>query len=189
MERKGVGVAGLLLVGLLVMGTGCGGGSKKDESSTEGKITGTTVSSSSSDTVDDSTSSDASGTASGAISDFLSSDCQSAVAAYSSIFTSALGGASGVSEADKQKLEDEVATLKGKVPAELEDDIATVSNAYQAYFDALGNLDLSDLANSAGGSQIEEASKQLDSPEFTAAQTNIENFFKENCPSMAGSLG
>jgi hypothetical protein len=53
----------------------------------------------------------------------------------------------------------------------------------------MGDLDLSDLVNPENASKLEEAGEKLDSSEVAQAQQNIEAFFEENCPSMAGSLG
>jgi hypothetical protein len=182
MDRKGAGIAGLLLAGLLVFAGACGGGSDKDESSSEA-VSATVPS-------DADTGSDSSDDGSDlSADDFLDSDCQNAVAAYASIFTTAMGGSTMLDDAQKQELEDNIADLEGKVPDELEDDIATISDAYEAYFSALGDLDLSDLVNPENASKLEEAGEKLDSSEVEEAQQNIESFFEENCPSMAGSFG
>ena len=130
-----------------------------------------------------------SGSDAGDVSEFLDSDCQAAVAAYSSIFTSAMGGSSMLDDAQKQQLEDNISELESKVPSELEDDIATISAAYEAYFEALGDFDISDLANPDNAGDIAKAGEKLDSTEVKEAQQNLEDFFKENCPSMSGSLG
>jgi hypothetical protein len=186
MDRKGAGIAGLLLAGLLVFAGACGGGSDKDESSSE-EVSATVPSDA--DTGSD-TGSDSSDEGSDvSADDFLDSDCQDAVAAYASIFTTAMGGSAMLDDAQKQELEDNIADLEGKVPDELEDDIATISDAYEAYFSALGDLDLSDLVNPENASKLEEAGEKLDSSEVEEAQQNIEAFFEENCPSLAGSLG
>ena len=189
MDRKGRVFAGVALAGLLVLGTACGGGSDKDESSSD-EVTATAPSGSDNDSSssdNDSSSSDS--LDAGDVSDFLDSDCQAAIAAYGSIFTSAMGGSSMLDDAQKQELEDSISELQAKVPEELEDDIAIISDAYEAYFAALGDLDLSDLMNPDNAGQLEAAGEKIESSQVEEAKQNIEDFFEENCPSMAGSLG
>ena len=184
MDRKGAGLAGLLLAGTMVFGmTACGGGSDKDESSSKAESSATVPAASSNGS---SSSDDESSNASA--SDFLDSDCQDAVAAYTSIFASAFGSSSMLSDEDKQQMEDNLEDLEGKVPSELEDDISTISDAYRGYFEAIGDMNITEMMKPENASRIDEATEKIDSAEVTEAQENIESFFRENCPSMAGLL-
>jgi hypothetical protein len=134
----------------------------RDDATTTSRATGTT---------DD----DDSGSGSGGSSAPLSlAECAQAGLLFSTL------GLGLADEAQATELEGELDELEAKIPDQIREDFATVRSAYRAYFEALrdagGNILDPDFQD-----QIQAASDELDSPEVTAAQERISDYFTNVC--------
>jgi hypothetical protein len=180
MNRMGVKVVGVLVAGLLVGATACGGSSKKDDSSASGAVTATTASQSSSDT----TNSDLSqlGDDLNALSG-KAGDCLTASLAFAALALAPLGFMGGGSESDIAQLQTDAEKLKAEVPESIKGDFQTYADGIEAYANALKGVSFSDIANPETQQKIQDASKLLETPEMTQAQQNIEKYFNDTCPS------
>lgn len=179
MNRMGAKAAAVLMAGLLVGATACGGGSKNEESSGTGDaVTATTSASSSS----------GSGSSSDDMSDALDAmggDCMKAGLAYFALSMSALGASFGASEADLAEMQSSIDELKGEIPSEIEDDFTTYANALEEYANAMKGMDMGDIMS--GSADAENAAAILETPEVKQAQENIDKYFEETCPSTGSS--
>jgi hypothetical protein len=160
----------LALVAVLgVASIGCG--SSKSKTSAEAKASTTTTSSSSkSGSGGDSGSSASDGSGNGGKTS--TSTCLAASLAFTKLLASA-GGAAGASPDQANQLQQQADTLGAEIPSSLKGDFKTVSDALNQFAAAL----------KSGGSDIGKATEKLDSPEVKKAQTNIQDYFKNNCPS------
>jgi uncharacterized lipoprotein YehR (DUF1307 family) len=160
---------------LLVAAVGCGS-SKKSEN--VNAATGGNSDQSSSST---STTTSSSGTGSGGGQAYTSADCIQASLAYASLLGQSMGFASGATQEELDKFEQQAADLKAKIPAELKDDFETVAAAYKDYAELLKGLDMTDALNPATMQKLQQASEKLSTPEVQAAQQRIDDYFKANC--------
>jgi hypothetical protein len=94
-------------------------------------------------------------------------DCLEVSLAYASLFL----GATFATDDQKAELEQQLDEIKGKVPADIQDDMATISQG---------------LADANG---FAEYGQFLDSQEFKDANANIERYFEQTCGTDSGSSG
>jgi hypothetical protein len=91
----------------------------------------------------------------------------------------------GLTDADVAEYEQTLQELAGDLPAELRGDIEVVSEAYSQYFDAFTGLpEGANLFDPAISSQLEEAGKVIDTPEFNEANGRITAWLEQNCNGM-----
>jgi hypothetical protein len=168
------------VLGLAFVGAGCGGGDEEaaDDDATV-TITTETDTTDTGETTDDGTTDDGDGTGTGV----LTEDCLAAVAAFVSLSqavgAATTGGGSGASE-----FSDELEEFADKAPAEVQDDIRTLADAYAAFIDELSDLDLQE-GQAPSGDQIQAltaASEKLNTPEVTQASENFNAWAQTNCP-------
>lgn len=180
MNRTGAKVVGVLVAGLLVGATACGGSSSKDESSGSEKVTAT---------VPETT---ASGSASSDLSqlgDDLSAlsgkagDCLTTGLAFAALAMAPLGFMGGATQDQIDQLKTDTEELKAQVPASIRADFQTYADGMEQYANALKGVSLTDIMNPETQQKMEEAGKFLDSPEMKTASDNIEKYFSETCPS------
>ena len=164
------------VLGLALVGAGCGGGDDEAAGDDTTIVTETTDTDATETTEDTETDTDSTG-----IGD-LTEDCLAAVGAFATLsqaVASAFTGAQGA---------DESAELFGefaeKAPDEIQDDIQVIAEAYAAYVQELSDLDLKPGATPST-EQIEQltaASEKLDTPEIRAASENFNSWATANCP-------
>jgi hypothetical protein len=182
MNRIGTRVAAVLVAGLLLGATACGGG---DDSSSDGDAIQASAESSTT-TADGSTSgSDDLGDLSDELGDLgeLGGDCLSSSMAFLSLSMAPLGFMGGASEADIAELEGQVDDLSGEIPEEIRGDFETYAAGIQAYADAMKGMDSSNILDPEFQSQMEEAGAELETPEMEEASANIEAYFAAECGS------
>lgn len=168
------------VLGLALVGAGCGGGDEEAaDDETTVTITTETDTTEAGETTDDGTTDDGDTTGTGV----LTEDCLAAVSAFVSLSqavgAATTGGSSGASE-----FSDELEEFADKAPAEVQDDIRTLADAYAAFIDELSDLDLQE-GQVPSGDQIQElteASEKLNTPEVTQASENFNTWAQTNCP-------
>jgi len=168
---------GVAVLGLALVGAGCGGDEEAADDETTVTITtdtGTTVGETTEETTDD-------GGASR--TGVLTEDCLAAVSAFVSLSqavgSAAAGGGSGASE-----LSDELSEFADRAPAEVQADIRVLAEAYSGFIEELGDLGLQE-GQMPSGDQIQrltEASEKLNTPEVTQASDNFNSWAQTNCP-------
>jgi hypothetical protein len=177
MNRTGAKVVGVLVAGLLVGATACGGSSKSDESSSSDKVTATTAGNSNGN-------SDLS-----QLGDDLNAlkgktgDCFAASLAFAALAITPLGFMGGATQDQIDQLKSDTEELKAEVPSAVKDDFQTYADGIEQYANALKGVSLTDIMNPETQQKMQDASKILDSPEMKAASDNIEKYFSETCPS------
>jgi hypothetical protein len=183
MNRMGAKAAAVLIAGLLVGATACGGGTKKEESSGTGDAVSATVQPTT--TTERSTATTASSGAndlSGAMGQLGSAgDCLQAASAYAQVGLSMLQYLGGASSDQISQLESQINDLKPQIPSEIQGDFATFSAAVQAYASAMQGVDMSNILDSGVQSKLEEAGAKLETPEVKQAQSNIDEYFNTHC--------
>ena len=183
MNRIGTRVAAVLVAGLLLGATACGGG---DDSSSDGDAIQASAESSTT-TADESTSGSGDlGDLSDELGDLdgmLGGDCLSTSMAFLSLSLAPLGFMGGASEADIAELETQLDDLSGEIPEEISGDFETYAAGIQAYADAMKGMDSSNILDPEVQSQMEEAGAELETPEMEEAQANIEAYFEQECGS------
>ena len=169
------------VLGLAFVGVGCGGGDDEaaDDDATVTITTDTTDTTDTGETTDEGTTDDGDTSGTGV----LTEDCLAAVSAFVSLSqavgAATTGGSSGASE-----FSDELEEFADKAPAEVQDDIRTLADAYAAFIDELSDLDLQE-GQVPSGDQIQaltEASEKLNTPEVTQASENFNTWAQTNGP-------
>ena len=180
MNRTGAKVIGVLVAGLLVGATACGGSSKKDEASDSGTVSAT---------VAESTSGTSSNSDLNQLGDDLNAlsgkagDCFTASLAFAALAIAPLGFMGGATQEQIDQLKSDTEELKAEVPSAVKADFQTYADGIEQYANALKGVSLTDIMNPETQQKMEEAGKILDSPEMTAASDNIETYFSDTCPS------
>lgn len=170
------------VLGLALVGAGCGGGDEEaaDDDTTVTITTETdTDTTEAGETTDDGTTDDGDTTGTGV----LTEDCLAAVSAFVSL-SQAVGAATTGGSSGAGEFSDELEEFADKAPAEVQDDIRTLADAYAAFIDELSDLDLQE-GQVPSGDQIQElteASEKLNTPEVTQASENFNTWAQTNCP-------
>lgn len=162
------------VLGLALVGAGCGGG---DEEAADDDATVTITTETDTETSETTDDGDTSGTG------VLTEDCLAAVSAFVSL-SQAVGAATTGGGSGASQFSDELNEFADKAPAEVQDDIRTLAEAYAAFIDELSDLDLQE-GQVPSGDQIQaltEASEKLNTPEVTRASENFNAWAQTNCP-------
>ena len=162
------------VLGLALVGAGCGGG---DEEAADDDATVTITTETDTETTETTDDGDTSGTG------VLTEDCLAAVSAFVSL-SQAVGAATTGGGSGASQFSDELNEFADKAPAEVQDDIRTLAEAYAAFIDELSDLDLQE-GQVPSGDQIQaltEASEKLNTPEVTQASENFNAWAQTNCP-------
>jgi hypothetical protein len=165
------------VLGLALVGAGCGGGDDEAAGDDTTIVTETTDTDATETTDDTDTDTDASGIGN------LTEDCLAAVGAYATLsqaVASAFSGAAAGAEESAELFEE----FADKAPDEIEDDIRVIAEAYAAFVQELGDLNLQEgEAPSADQiQQLTQASEKLNTPEIQAASENFNTWATTNCP-------
>ena len=165
-----------VVLGLALVGAGCGGGD--DEAASDESITITTEETTDTDETTEDTTEDTE--TSGSIGD-LTEDCLAAVSAFAAL-GQAVGAASGGTDADESA--EAFSEFADKAPDEIEDDIRVIAAAYSEYIQELSSLDLQagEQPSAEQLQQLTEASQALATPEVTAASESFNAWATANCP-------
>jgi hypothetical protein len=169
------------LAALALLGAGCGGGDDSS-SATDTDTTAITDTSGTDETTDETTTDTDTDTDTNA-ADFASEECLEALGA-SSEFAQALGNLGTDSEGldESSRLFQEFAE---NAPEEVRADFQTVAEAYAAYVEVLGSLDLQagKTPNAEQLAALQAATQSFTDPEVIAASERIQAWGQENCPS------
>jgi hypothetical protein len=182
MNRIGTRAAAVLVAGLLLGATACGGG---DDSSSDGDAIQASAESSTT-TADESTSGSGDlGDLSDELGDLgdLGGDCLSTSMAYFALSMAPLSFMGGASESDIAELEGQLDDLSGEIPDEIRGDFETYAAGIQAYADAMKGMDSSNILDPEFQSRMEEAQAEMETSEMEEAQANIEAYFEQECGS------
>ncbi|HZN21839.1 MAG TPA: hypothetical protein VFB57_04705 [Gaiellaceae bacterium] len=170
---------GVAVLGLALVGAGCGGGDEETADDDATVTITTETDTETTGTTDEGTTDDGDTSGTGV----LTEDCLAAVSAFVSLSqavgSAATGGGSGASQ-----FSDELNEFADKAPAEVQDDIRVLAEAYAAFIDELSDLDLQE-GQVPSGDQIQaltEASEKLNTPEVTQASENFNAWAQTNCP-------
>jgi hypothetical protein len=178
-------LAVVLVAGLLVVvAAACGGGSSSsapsivsnESTTTTARESSTTTAGGSSASSDLNNSLDALGGSTGA--------CVKIGLAYASVSLSMLGGLGAAFGGDQSQLTDaetQLQSIQADIPPELKNDFATISKTITNYTNTLKGLS-GNILDPAYQQQLDDAGKTLETPEFTSAQKNVENYLDANCP-------
>jgi hypothetical protein len=181
---RGRRLGAVVVAGLLVLAVAaCGGGSSSSAPSVVSNESTTSTTRATPSTTTSSGGTADLGDALGGVGG-TAGTCLELGVAYASISLSLLGGgfgaALGQDPSELAQAQQQLEDIQADVPAELRDDFAELEKGFQAFSSALqggsGNI-----LDPAYQQQLEEAGKALETPEFTAAQKNIENYLDANC--------
>jgi len=176
-----------ITAGLMVLAVAaCGGGSSSSAPSIvarDDSTTSTTKASSSTTESKSTTTDNRGGGGPGALGAFGgdAGKCIEFALAYGSFSLGALGSTFG-SSPDQEELNQQLEKLQAEVPAEIKSDFEVVRKGFATFNEKLQGAS-GNILDPAYQRSLEEAGKALDSPEFTAAQKNIENYLDKACPS------
>lgn len=168
------------LAALALLGAGCGGGDDSS-SATDTDTTEITDTTGTDETTTDETTTDTETDTNAA--DFASEECLEALGA-SSEFAQALASAGTDAESldeSSQLFQD----FADNAPEEVRADFQTVAEAYAAYVEVLGTIDLQagETPSADQLQELTEASQSFSDPDVIAASERIQAWGEENCPS------
>lgn len=106
------------------------------------------------------------------LDEFMDSGCLEFSLAYASVFLSGLGAFGGMSEEEVEQAQADLQELQASVPDELQEDFATVADAYSSYFEELAGSTLAEMG---------ELEDPMSDPDVAAADENINAWIEENC--------
>jgi|GEM_PF-1853323 len=178
----------VITAGLMVLAVAaCGGGSSSSAPSIvarDDSTTSTTKASSSTTESKSTTTDNRGGGGPGALGAFGgdAGKCFEFALAYGTLSLGALGSTFGSSQQGTDELNQELEKLQAEVPAEIKSDFDVVRKGFATFNEKLQGAS-GNILDPAYQRSLEEAGKALDSPEFTAAQKNIENYLDKACPS------
>jgi hypothetical protein len=186
MNRMGAKAAAVLMAGLLLGATACGGSTKKEESSGTGQAVTATTAQSTATTASSSGSS--SNSELNKLTDELNNlggnagDCVNAGLAFAALALAPLTFMSGGSQADISKLEADTEQLRASIPAAVQSDFDTYAAGIKAYAEAMQGVSLDNIADPSVQAKLEAASNKLDTPQMKTASDNIQAYFDATCP-------
>lgn len=172
-SSKRLGLMGIVVAGLLLLGTACGGSPSKSSGSSDTVASADSGSNASS--ADNSNSSGSSG-----VSGDLGS-CMNSALAWATLVLEPLGVMTGSSQADLAKMQADAASLRAQIPASIKDDFDTYVKAIQAFSDSLRGVDMSNILDPAVQAKLQKASDAMDTPAVKKASDNVEAYFTKNC--------
>lgn len=117
-------------------------------------------------------------------------DCLKAAGQWAALIGKSTAALAPGQAVDAAELQSEVDQLKGSVPADLQKDMQTWSDAFNQYINNLKDLNLSDpssFTNPATLQKLQDASKPLETSEYKTAQANLEAYFNK-CQSATPSV-
>jgi hypothetical protein len=164
------------VLGLALVGAGCGG---DEEAAEDTDTTGITITTGTDETTTDETTTDE--TTTDDLDDgsgLASGDCRELVDA-----SSALGQAFAApgSDVDESEAFDELAD---RVPDEIRDDYEVLADAYRSYADALQDIDIGagETPSAEALQALQQALASVDQQAVTQATQNISTWVTANCP-------
>jgi hypothetical protein len=159
------------VLGLALVGVGCGG---DDDSSASGDTTELTDTTTTDETTTEDTTTDDDD-----LSGLASEDCLELAAA-----SAGLGQAFATPGSDFEG-EDAFRELADDVPDEIRDDWQILADAYSDYAEALADIDLSagETPDAETLQEIQQAIASIDQASVTEASNNIAAWAQQNCPS------
>jgi hypothetical protein len=163
------------VLGLALVGAGCGGGD--DEAAGDD----TTIVTETTDT--DTTETTDTDTDVGDIGD-LSEDCLAAVGAFAALSQAVGAAGAGGDTGNADESAELFRQFADKAPDEIQDDIRVLAEAYATYIEELSGLNLQagDTPSAEQIQQLTEASEKLNTPEIQAASESFNSWATTNCP-------
>ncbi len=116
----------------------------------------------------------------GKLGDIVGDDCAQVAAVMASVY----GSAAGVAGDSTKELEAALDSMKSKVPDDLKDDLAVVSEAWSGYLAVLAKYgnDMTKLITAAASDpELQAQMAKMSTPEVEAASDNLSKYFDETC--------
>ncbi|MFN8041350.1 MAG: hypothetical protein U0Q07_19190 [Acidimicrobiales bacterium] len=180
MLTKRLAALGLAAALALPMAAAC---SKSSESSTSNTSASSTTTAKSGGSSSGGTTAGGGSSSGGSSSGTPSSaDCLKAAGQFTSLIGKSTAALAPGQSVDAAELQAEVDQLKGSVPADLQKDMQTWSDAFTQYINNIKDLNLSDpssFTNPATMQKIQDASKPIESSDFKTAENNIQAYFNK----------
>jgi len=173
--KKRAVLAALVVSGLMLVGTACGGSSSKSSDSASGSGSGSSSASTSK-------SSGGSGSDSSKCAELLKKS--EALAAKMEASSS---GDSADMSANMNSMVKDLESFTSSVPSEIRGDWKTIVDAFKEYATALEGINMNNLTDPATMEKLTKAGAALDSTKVQKASDNLDAWTKKNCPSMAGN--
>ncbi|GEM_PF-1309141 len=167
--KKSAALAALLMAGLMLVGTACGGSSSKsnESSSSSGSSSEATAKAS------------GSGGDAGSCSDLFNKSEELA-----SKMDAAMANSNGVSS-DLSSMVSSLEAFTSSVPSAIRDDWKTIVSAFKSYVDATKGIDMNNLTDPATIEKLTNAASSMDDAKFQKASENLDAWVAKNCPSYA----
>jgi hypothetical protein len=168
---------------LLLAAAGCGGSSSSSEGDSTATIESSDTTAAETTGGTDTSGTDTSGTDTSDTDDVSIEGCTE-LSDLSVKFSQALGAAStGSGGPDLDEIAKTYEEFADQVPEEIRDAFKTIAEAFGAYADVLGDIDLSsgETPDPETLQKLAEAAQTLDNTKLTAASAEIEAWAKENC--------
>jgi hypothetical protein len=166
------------VLGLALVGAGCGGGDDEAAGDDTTIVTETTETDGTETTDDTDTDTDL-----GDIGD-VSEDCLAAVSAFVALSQAVGAAGAGGDTANADESAELFSEYADKAPEEIQDDIRVLADAYATYIEELSGLDLQTGATPSADQiqQLTEAAEKLNTPEIQAASESFNTWATTNCP-------
>jgi len=165
----------IAVLGLALVGAGCGGGDDEAAGDETTIVTETT------DT--DATETTDTDTDVGDIGN-LSEDCLAAVGAFAALSQAVGAAGAGGDTGNADESAELFREYADKAPDEIQDDIRVLAEAYATYIDELSGLSLQagETPSADQSQQLSEAAAKLNTPEIQAASESFNTWATTNCP-------
>ena len=108
-------------------------------------------------------------------------DCLEAAGAYATIGLSILTYMGGATPAQLAELQAQVDDIKGQIPASIQDDFQVFADGIAEYASAMQGVDMSNILDPSVQDEPEQGQRGARLAEMTEAQANIEAYFDANC--------